>query len=155
MSSGCFLRARTELVFYALFLILKSQLLVESSKQAFFRKNKHTYLANYIIATKLANTELECGLHCLRHGSCTSANYKISGIGKGRCELNNKMMQESSDDGEEISAEYNHLYIIRTARKFYRSYSCCIGSFRCVYDCDYKTRRFRAKLVVVCLRHQA
>ena len=51
--------------------------------QALFRKNKQEYLANHVIATKQAATELECGLHCVRHGSCLSVNYKISGFGKG------------------------------------------------------------------------
>ncbi|XP_028412861.1 uncharacterized protein LOC114535753 [Dendronephthya gigantea] len=68
-------------------------------------------MANHVIETKQAEFEFECGLLCARHGSCASINYKTSGIGKGRCELNNKTNED--DDDEEINFEYNHLVIIK------------------------------------------
>ena len=85
-----------------------------SIEQAIIRKKKHTYLANHVIKTKQAETELECGRHCVRVGSCMSVNYKTSGIGKGLCELNSKTLQETSDaDGSKHNPEFNHLYIIK------------------------------------------
>jgi hypothetical protein len=83
-------------------------------KQAIFRRKEQTYLANHVIKTKQAETELECGMHCVADGSCASVNYKTSGIGKGLCELNSKTLQDASDaDGNLHNPEFNHLYIIK------------------------------------------
>ena len=84
--------------------------------QALFRRNEQEYLANHVIATKQVATELECGLHCVRHGSCLSVNYKIFGIGKGRCELNNEILRETSDADKKLNPEFNHLYITEKVR---------------------------------------
>ena len=46
--------------------------------------------------TKQADSELKCGFYCAKNQSCTSINYKTSGEGKGRCELNNKTVEEIS-----------------------------------------------------------
>ena len=85
-----------------------------TAEQAIFRRKEHTYLANHVIKTKQAETELECGMHCVADGSCASVNYKTSGIGKGLCELNSmKTLKEASDaDGSKHNPEFNHLYII-------------------------------------------
>ncbi|XP_028393418.1 neurexin-4-like [Dendronephthya gigantea] len=84
-----------------------------SFAQAVFSKTTGKYLANHVIETKHAETELECSMHCLEHGSCMSANYKISGNGKGRCELNSKTIQDTSDDdGSCSNPEFKHLHII-------------------------------------------
>ena len=45
---------------------------------------------------KRADSELICGLYCAAENSCTSINYKTSGSGIGRCELNNKAGEETS-----------------------------------------------------------
>jgi hypothetical protein len=83
-------------------------------EQAIFRRKEKTYLANHVIKTKQTETELECGMHCVEHGSCASINYKTSGIGKGLCELNSKILQEISDvDGSLHNPEFNHFYIIK------------------------------------------
>ena len=85
-----------------------------SIKQASFVINKQKYLANHVFETKQAESELQCSMHCVRVGSCVSVNYKISGIGKGLCELNNKTLKEISDaDGSMHNTEFNHLYIIK------------------------------------------
>jgi hypothetical protein len=85
-----------------------------SIKQASFVINKQKYLANHVFETKQAESELKCSMHCVRVGSCVSVNYKISGIGKGLCELNNKTLKEISDaDGSMHNSEFNHLDIIK------------------------------------------
>ena len=82
-------------------------------RQAIFKVKKQRYLANHIIATKQADSELDCSMHCAADGSCVSVNFKTSGIGKGRCELNNKTLREISDaDEESQNFEFNLLYII-------------------------------------------
>ncbi|CAB4030524.1 Hypothetical predicted protein, partial [Paramuricea clavata] len=84
------------------------------SKQAMFHRNVQKYLTNHVIETKQAESELECGVYCVRHGSCASVNYKTSGIDKGRCELNNKTIQETSDADEKThNPEFNHIAIIK------------------------------------------
>jgi hypothetical protein len=89
-----------------------------SIKQAFFRIDKQKYLANHVIETKQAESELQCGMNCVGVGSCTSVNYKTSGIGKGLCELNSKTLQEISDPDENMhNPEFSHLYIIKKVRK--------------------------------------
>ena len=97
----------------AILLILKISQPVESSMQAVFRRKEQKYLASHVIATKQAATELECGMHCVADGSCISVNYKMSGIGKGRCELNNKTLQETSEGDQETNPEFNHLYVVQ------------------------------------------
>ncbi|XP_028403163.1 uncharacterized protein LOC114525902 [Dendronephthya gigantea] len=87
--------------------------LSECSNEAVFRKNKQKYLANHVIETKQAKSEFECGLLCARRSLCTSANYKTSGEDKGRCELNNKTMQATTNDDEQTNHEFNHLVIIK------------------------------------------
>ena len=80
------------------------------TEQVFFLRNEKKYLANHVIETKQAESELECGLHCVADGSCASVNYKTSGIGKGRCELNCKTLGESSDD-ETHDPEFTYLAV--------------------------------------------
>ena len=101
----------------ALFLLSKISQPGECLQQAVFRRNEQKYLANHVIATKQAATELECGMHCVAYGSCLSVNYKIFGVNKGRCELNNKTLQETFNADKEINSEFNHLYIIKKVRK--------------------------------------
>ncbi|XP_028396208.1 uncharacterized skeletal organic matrix protein 5-like [Dendronephthya gigantea] len=67
--------------------------------------------------TKQAASEFECGLLCVQHESCASINYKTSGIGKGRCDLNNKTHQDITDDDETSNSEFNHLVIIKPRSK--------------------------------------
>ncbi|XP_028402775.1 uncharacterized protein LOC114525589 [Dendronephthya gigantea] len=84
-----------------------------SVAEALFRKIDGKYLANYVIEKKHTETELECSMHCVAHGSCVSVNYKTSGIGKGRCELNSKTLKDTSDDDESTrNPDFKHLYII-------------------------------------------
>ena len=66
-------------------------------EQAIFKRNEQKYLADHVMKKEQAESELECGSHCIADKSCTSINYKISGIGKGRCELNNKTVEETSE----------------------------------------------------------
>ena len=86
-------------------------------KQAVFHRKKQTYLANHVIETKQAESELQCGMHCVADGSCASVNYKTYGIGKGLCELNNKTRPETSDADKKTNPEFNHLHVIKKVRK--------------------------------------
>ena len=81
--------------------------------QVRFKKSEQKYLANHVIETKQADSELECGFYCAADKSCASINYKTSGIGKGRCELNDKTVEEISEVDEKIhQPEFNHLAVI-------------------------------------------
>ena len=85
-----------------------------ASEQAIFHKNKQTYLPDHVIKTKQTGSELECGLHCVAEKSCTSINYKTSGIGKGRCELNDKTIEKTSEVDEKIHhLEFDHLVVVK------------------------------------------
>ena len=84
-----------------------------ASEQAIFKKSEQKYLADHVIEKKQANGEVECGLHCIADKSCTSVNYKTSGIGKGRCELNNRTAEETSDIHDKIHhPEFNYIAVI-------------------------------------------
>ena len=48
-------------------------------RKTIFKRNEQTYLADHVVETKLAYSEIECGLHCGAEKSCTSVNFKISG----------------------------------------------------------------------------
>ena len=88
---------------------------VQYSGNAIFQRNKQNYLPNHALGTEQAKNELECALFCARHTSCTSINYKTSGVGKGLCELNNQHVQEMPE-GEHKTynlAEFTHLKIIK------------------------------------------
>ena len=83
-----------------------------ASEQAVFRRNKQQYLLNHVIKTTWADSELECGIHCVADKSCGSVNYKNSGIGKGRCELNNKTVEKTSNVNDKTRhPEFNHLAV--------------------------------------------
>ena len=81
-------------------------------KQTYFLRKEQKYLANHIIETKQADSELECGLHCVADGSCASVNYKTSGVGKGRCELNNKTVEETPNE-ETHNPDFVHLALFK------------------------------------------
>ena len=84
---------------------------------AVFRIISGTYIPNHVIETRHAETEFECGMLCVAHGSCVSVNCKTSGIGKGRCELNSKTFQDTSDDNEYTrNPEFEHIYIFQEVR---------------------------------------
>ena len=95
------------------------------SKQMLLRRNVQKYLANHVIETKQAQSERECGMYCVRDGSCESVNYKTSGIGKGLCELNSKTLQEASEYDQETNPEFNHLHVIKKVRKLNIILYCC------------------------------
>ena len=83
------------------------------ASEVIFKKSKQTYLPNHVLKTKQADSEMECGLHCTEDESCASINYKTSGIGEGRCELNIKTVEETSGVDEKIyHPEFNHLAVI-------------------------------------------
>ena len=86
-------------------------------QQAPFGKKVKKYLANHVIESTHTNDDLECAMYCVRHESCASVNYKVSGLGKGLCELNNKTIHEASGSDEETKFEFNHLYIIKKVRQ--------------------------------------
>ena len=88
-------------------------------KEAIFRVNEKEYLPNYVIETKQAESELECGIQCVAKESCASVNYKTSGAGKGLCELNSKPSRQ------EVSKrlhqpEFNLLYIVKEVSEYER-----------------------------------
>ena len=81
--------------------------------QAPFGRKVKKYLANHVIESTKTNNDIECAMYCVRHGSCASVNYKVSGLGRGMCELNDKALHEASGTDEESNPEYVHLYIIK------------------------------------------
>ena len=83
--------------------------------ETIFKRNEQTYLADHVVETEQEHSEIECALRCIvSEKSCTSVNFKTSGIGKGRCELNKKTVEETSDvDGKIHHPEFNHLALIK------------------------------------------
>ena len=78
-----------------------------------FQKSEHKYLANHVMETTQVDSETKCAFRCAANKSCTSINYKTSGSDKGRCELNNKTVDETDDVDEKIDhPESNHLAVI-------------------------------------------
>ena len=47
-------------------------------EQVTFLKSEQKYLANHVIETKQADSELKCGYYCAKNKSCTSINYQTS-----------------------------------------------------------------------------
>ena len=85
---------------------------VVCEKQAYFLRKEQKHLANHVIETKQADSEFECGTHCVADGSCASANYKTSGDGKCRCELNDKTVREVPDE-ETQNPDFVHLAVVK------------------------------------------
>ena len=99
-----------------------------ASDQTIFKRNEQEYLANHVIETKQADSELDCGLHCIADKSCASVNYKASGVGKGRCELNNKTVEKTPKVEDKIhDPEFNHLVVIKRVSVDFRG---CYHCFR-------------------------
>ena len=74
-----------------LFLFFGSGLCME---QILFHKQAAKYLPDSVIATRDVESELECSVFCRRYKGCLSVNYKVSGLDKGLCELNNNTISE-------------------------------------------------------------
>ena len=109
----------TMTIFLNLFPLIFTAIIPQQSmcvKQAYFLRKQQKYLANHVIKIKQAYSEFECGLHCVADRSCVSVNYKTSGIGKGRCELNNNTLQGASDK-ETQNREYTHLAVVKRVSK--------------------------------------
>ena len=88
------------------------------TKPALLLRNEGKYLANHIIETKQADSEFECGTHCVANTACMSVNYKASGVGIGRCEINDKTVREAPDE-ERHEPEFIHLAVFERVSKLY------------------------------------
>ena len=78
-----------------------------------FQKSEQKYLTNHVMETTQVDSERKCAFRCAASKSCTSINYKTSGSDKGRCELNNKKVDETDDGDEKMDLpEFNHLAVI-------------------------------------------
>ena len=86
------------------------------TKQALLLRNEGKYLANHIIETKQADSEFECGTNCVANKACMSVNYKTSGVGIGRCEINDKTVREVPDE-ERRDPEFIHLAVFKRVSK--------------------------------------
>ena len=76
------------------------------SKQGGFWRERKMYLLNHVYKRKQTVSEFACGLFCVGDESCSSVNYKASGIGKGLCELN----YNADNEGLKIyDTEFNFL----------------------------------------------
>ena len=88
-----------------------------SMKHATFKRKAGKHLPDSGIATKYAESELECSMHCTSHDACLSVNYKTSGVEQGLCQLNNKTHSEklklASDE------KLVHLSVIKRVRHFF------------------------------------
>ena len=87
--------------------------------QAIFRRKAGKYLANHVIETKHFQTELQCSMLCVGHGSCVSVNYEPTGAVEGRCELINNTFQNTSDDDENTQNK-DLLYVIKKVKNIYK-----------------------------------
>ena len=86
------------------------------TKQALLLRNEAKYLANHIIETKQADSEFECGTHCVANKACMSVNYKTSAVGIGRCEINDKTVREVPDE-ERHDLEFIYLAVFKRVSK--------------------------------------
>ena len=93
---------------------------VACTEKAFFLRNEENYLANHVIETKQADSELECGMRCVANESCASVNYKTSGIGKGRCKLNMHKTLQDASDAETHNPEFIHLVVVKRVGEIMR-----------------------------------
>ena len=82
---------------------------------AFFRRKEGTYLADSIIKTVQTFEEIECGMLCSREISCASVNYKKFNFNQGRCELNDKLLEDPGGKKEK-DPEFVHLEIVVRVR---------------------------------------
>ena len=81
-------------------------------KSSNLSRKKTTIFSESHYRNKSGRQRDRCSIQCIADGSCVSVNFKTSGIGKGRCELNDKTMEEISDgDGNTQNPEFDHLYI--------------------------------------------
>ena len=77
-----------------------------------FEKSEQKYLSNHTMETTQVDSEKKCVFRCAKNKSCTSINYKTSGSDKGKCELNNKTVDETDVDEKIDHSEFNHLAVI-------------------------------------------
>ena len=72
---------------------------------------KTTYKKPTIIPSSLG------GALCSRESSCVSINYKKSGLNKGKCELDDKLMEESEENRRK-NCEYGYLELVSNVSLF-------------------------------------
>ena len=88
-----------------------------------FHKSVQKCLASHVMETTQVDSEKKCAFRCAANKSCASINYKTSGLDKGRCELNNKTVDETDDADEKIDRpEFNHLAVIARVSMQYNIY---------------------------------
>ena len=113
-----------------LFITLKKATLSECVDEAIFCKHVGKYLAGNVFRIEKVQSESECSMYCLRYRSCLSANYKITGKHKGKCELNSKVLKDLSSKKNMHHSEYVHLEKVRrivvTYEQQHHCYKCII-----------------------------
>ena len=112
-----------------------------------FQKSEHKYLANHVMETTQVDSEKTCAFRCTANKSCSSINYKTSGSDKGRCELNNKTVDETDDVDEKIDRSgFNHLAVIERVSMQYNLLTFIQFIVRIAYaDIDVGFRRMHVR----------
>lgn len=88
-------------------------------KQSYFKRKTGQYLPNKVIASKHAQSELHCAMACTALDVCLSINYKVKGVDKGLCQLNNDTV--SKNLSLVFDEELDHLSVVKRVKYFYNS----------------------------------
>ena len=70
-------------------------------EQAYFHRKAAQYLPDNVIRTTYVRSETECSTFCTREQECLSVNYKVSGMNRGLCQLNNSTIERHYSEKNE------------------------------------------------------
>ena len=101
------------------------------SSKILFREHEGKYLAGSVFKIENTSSQEECTSLCAGESCCFSVNYKKSGWDQGRCEMNNKLLNQSKQylqnnteyDYVEIVREVSYSFIVHACR-FFESFLC-------------------------------
>ena len=81
------------------------------SIQGFFQRKEGRYLGDSAIRMEQTGSEFDCAALCSKEMLCVSVNYKNPGENQGMCELNNRTLEDSQEDENEMP-EFIYLEIV-------------------------------------------
>ena len=84
------------------------------SRSSYFTTFKDIQLIGYVVNQFYSVSLLSCGQYCLSNAWCTSTNFKLSSIdkGKGTCELNKHdflVNSQNSNLRNQVGVTFSHL----------------------------------------------
>ena len=95
--------------------VIRNAMVFCLSNKILLRRHEGMQLARGVFRTEETSSQKECASLCAGESSCFSVNYKKSGWDQGKCEMNNKLLNQSKQYLQN-NTEFDYLEIVREVR---------------------------------------